>query len=82
MESVKEIGRMMKKGEYEPEVALAVRIPGVLKEGEDNGEDMDSMLLSCGFEYVDGTRVSERTRVGEDDDGRGMEDGKEKLICF
>ena len=55
----------MKLQEYEPEVALAVRIPCTHSsaetedEGEDENTDIDSMLLSYGFEYVDATRSVE-----------------------
>jgi hypothetical protein len=70
---VKEIARLMKLGEYEPDVALAVRIRGVEMEAEneDEGEngDIDSMLMSYGFEYVDASRGE--GEIGED----GMEDG-------
>jgi len=63
VEHVKEIARLIKLREYEPEVALAVRIPRVEEakgdiSGEDNG-DIDSMLMSLGFEYVDATGSDE-----------------------
>jgi hypothetical protein len=77
VEDVKEIARLMKLREYEPEVALAVRLPGTrpMKEDQEtvdrddaeNEDEIDSMLLSCGFEYVDATRQRETTN--------GMEDG-------
>jgi len=70
---VKEIARLMKLREYEPEVALAVRIPRVEAEtkgdkgqDEDENGDIDSMLMSLGFEYVDATRSDE---AQEQDDG-------------
>jgi hypothetical protein len=75
---VKEIARLMKLREYEPEVALAVRIPARTQPEMENEEsvdrddakdedEIDSMLLSYGFEYVDATRLRETTN--------GMEDG-------
>lgn len=77
VEDVKEIARLMKLREYEPEVALAVRLPGTrpMKEDQEtvdrddaeNEDEIDSMLLSYGFEYVDATRQRETTN--------GMEDG-------
>lgn len=71
----------MKLGEHEPEVALAVRIPGLSspvpsspspsvfvpsKETTDESEngDIDSTLLSYGFEYVDATRSLARDSEG------------------
>lgn len=79
MKHAKEIARLMKLQEYEPEVALAVRIPCTHNsaetedEGEDENSDIDGMLLSCGFEYVDATRSE-----GED----GMEDGAFSDLCM
>ena len=79
MKHVEEIARLMKLREYEPEVALAVRIRGGAgtKEigsgggGGDGGEngDIDSMLMSFGFEYVDATRTVEETSAEDEIDG-------------
>jgi hypothetical protein len=92
---VKEIARLMKLREYEPEVALAVRIRGTepfpgmetketidtYDEGYQNetgNGDIDGLLMSCGFEYVDATRPLE-TASAEGASGdfseNGMEDG-------
>jgi len=71
--------------DYEPEVALAVRIPAVNPStpttvqkipdassgANDEAGDIDSTLMGYGFEYVDATRPSKESRADEDE-----EDGK------
>ena len=64
---------------YEPEVSLAVRISKLGSKiaspvlsntanvnPEDENMDIDTMLISFGFEYVDATRVSSRVRSESD----------------
>ncbi|EEB95952.1 hypothetical protein MPER_04996, partial [Moniliophthora perniciosa FA553] len=72
--------------DIEPEVSLAVRLPGSSfepdkrpkAEAEDEEErtegenDTDEFLSSHGFEFVDVTRV----RAGDGDDGNMKHDGK------
>ncbi|KAF8177016.1 hypothetical protein BJ912DRAFT_1132827 [Pholiota molesta] len=69
---IEELSRIMAQGGYEPEVCLAVRIPkptapaAVLSGNQpnvdettvvdDGNTDIDSTLMSFGFEYVDATR--------------------------
>lgn len=75
----------MQSMEYEPEVCLAVRLgidvaaPSVPTETsppkEEENTEIDSNLLSYGFEYVDASRERTRPRTTElstadsDDDG-------------
>ena len=72
---VKEIARLMKLRKYEPEVALAVRIPRAhtsetTDDQRENGNgDIDSMLMSHGFEYVDATNTEDHGAEN------GMEEG-------
>lgn len=71
MKHIEELSRIMAQGGYEPEVCLAVRIPKptpptVLSGNrpnvdettiaDDGNTDIDSTLMSFGFEYVDATR--------------------------
>ncbi|KAF9485803.1 hypothetical protein BDN70DRAFT_988445 [Pholiota conissans] len=77
---VAELSRIMAQGSYDPEVRLAVRIPptAVLSENRPNIEeaapkdnediDIDSTLMSFGFEYVDATRghITTKSREVED----------------
>jgi hypothetical protein len=45
-------------GGNEPEVLLGVRLPGhsTMAENEINDEDIDSMLMTHGFEYIDASQ--------------------------
>ena len=68
----------MEAAAYEPEVCLAVRIPGpqdveegAREVGQEEDTEIDTTLMSYGFEYVDG-RQDSRTKTelaNEDSDG-------------
>lgn len=69
---VEELSRMM--GGYEPEVSLAVRIPkstemtGLVEDNSEieNNTDIDTILMSYGFEYIDATGEVPVRRTGDD----------------
>ncbi|KAF8799000.1 hypothetical protein BYT27DRAFT_6887396 [Phlegmacium glaucopus] len=71
---VEELSRMM--GGYEPEVSLAVRIPksdetaGLVEDNSEtqreNNTDIDTILISYGFEYIDATGDVPLRRTGDD----------------
>ena len=71
-------------GGYEPEVSLAVRIPkndetaGLVEdhsEERENNTDIDTALLSYGFEYIDATGEIPLRRTGEIEDELPSADG-------
>ncbi|KDR82914.1 hypothetical protein GALMADRAFT_238566 [Galerina marginata CBS 339.88] len=68
---VEELSRTMALGGYEPEVCLAVRIPKAATGVDDNADDnadIDSTLMSFGFEYVDARETGrEPSRVSSDE---------------
>ncbi|KJA17450.1 hypothetical protein HYPSUDRAFT_46397 [Hypholoma sublateritium FD-334 SS-4] len=75
---VEELSRVMAAASYEPEVCLAVRIAAAaradgvpaleLDEEQDENADIDTTLMSFGFEYVDGTSEAvPRAETGADD---------------
>ena len=79
---VEELSRVMEAASYEPEVCLAVRIPGAVRadgvpapepeEEQDENADIDTTLMSFGFEYVDGTSEAvPRTEKAADDVDQG-----------
>lgn len=64
------LGKAM--GQNEPEVLLGVRLPGdsTVVDEEVSDEDIDSMLMSHGFEYIDASRPLPPKNVrDEEDDG-------------
>lgn len=77
-EHVEELSRVMAVASYEPEVCLAVRIVGAAradgvpaaepKEEQDENADIDTTLMSFGFEYVDGTSEAVPRAEGSSDD--------------
>ena len=72
-------------GGYEPEVSLAVRIPksdetaGLVEDHSEtereNNTDIDTALLSYGFEYIDATGEVPPRRTGEVEDELHPTDG-------
>lgn len=64
-------------GGYEPEVSLAIRIPkcdetaGLVEDhnetNRENDTDIDTVLMSYGFEYIDATGEVPLRRTGEDE---------------
>lgn len=76
---VEELSKTMALSAYEPEVSLAVRISKLGAKttspvisntsnvnSEDENMDIDTILMSFGFEYVDATRVTSRVRSESD----------------
>ena len=61
-------------GKHDPEVLLGVCLPGDPASGDvkSNDENIDSMLMSHGFEYIDATNpvnTNKTSRVEDEDDG-------------
>lgn len=80
---IEELSRTM--GGYEPEVCLAVRIPksdettGLVEEHSEmereSNTDIDTVLMSYGFEYIDATGQVPLRRTGEVGDELSPTDG-------
>ncbi|KAG2009569.1 hypothetical protein CC2G_012487 [Coprinopsis cinerea AmutBmut pab1-1] len=68
-EYMKDLQKAM--GGYEPEILLGVRLPGDKETGGiEEEDDLDSMMISYGFEYIDASRPLDPTRArNEDEDG-------------
>jgi len=50
--TIQELSKIMSAAEYEPEVALAVRL-----DGEEDSDDLDAELMGLGFEFIDARDV-------------------------
>ncbi|TFK24942.1 hypothetical protein FA15DRAFT_655477 [Coprinopsis marcescibilis] len=75
-EHIEELMRDLQQamGGHEPEILLAVRLPGETEstsDSADSEDDIDSMLISYGFEYIDASTPLDpsQLRRRDDDDG-------------